>query len=341
VTAGAPGSADLEAEWARALKILSSAPEVCLACHVRPDGDALGSMLAVANALTALRQRGASHPASVFASFGDQPFEVPGALRFLPGTDRLCQPAGYPRRPAVMVTFDAASADRLGLLAGNAARADELIVLDHHASNAGFGTVRLVDPGAAATAVLARELIARLGVELSRDIALPLYAGLVTDTGSFKFSTTPRTHHLAAELLAVGIDPGVTARELFDRAPYGYLQLLSAVLGRACLEPAAVAGRGLVWTTVTRDDRAVAGLPLDVVEPVIDVLRRTDEAEVAVVLKESDGGDWLVSARSKGAVDVGRACQALGGGGHPAAAGFTATGSAAEAIAALRERLDN
>jgi bifunctional oligoribonuclease and PAP phosphatase NrnA len=329
VTAGL--SADLDGEWARAGKILAGAPEVCLACHIRPDGDALGSMLAVACAL-----RGRTR---VVASFGDEPFQAPGILRFLPGLDLLVPPDSYPREPAVMITFDAASPDRLGLLAEHAERADELIVLDHHASNTGFGTVRLVDPAAAATAVLARELVARLGLELTRDVALGLYAGLVTDTGSFKFSTTPRTHELAAELLATGIDPAVVGRELFDRAPFGYLRLLSAVLGRAALEPAAAGGHGLVWSTVTRADRAPGRLPLDTVEPVIDLLRRTDEAEVAVVLKESDEGAWLVSARSKGLIDVGRACSALGGGGHAQAAGFTARGTAEAAIAALREQL--
>jgi bifunctional oligoribonuclease and PAP phosphatase NrnA len=329
VTAGV--SADLDGEWARAGKILAGAPEVCLACHVRPDGDALGSMLALASAL-----RGRT---SVLASFGDDPFRPPAILSFLPGLDLLVPPQEYPREPAVMITFDAASPDRLGLLAEHAERADELIVLDHHAASTDFGTVRLVDPAAAATAVLARELVARLGLELTRDIALGLYAGLVTDTGSFKFSTTPQTHELAAELLATGIDPAVVGRELFDRAPFGYLRLLSAVLGRAVLEPAAAGGHGLVWSTVTRADRAPDGLLLDAVEPVIDVLRRTDEAEVAVVLKESDAGAWLVSARSKGAIDVGRACQALGGGGHAQAAGFTAHGTAQAAIEALREQL--
>jgi phosphoesterase RecJ-like protein len=334
VTSRAPAAPDLSAEWARACKILDGAQEICLACHVRPDADALGSMLAVTHAL-----RMASPSARVLASFGDEPFEVPGILRFLPGLDLLCPPADYPRRPQVMMTFDAASADRLGLLAPCAAAADELIVLDHHASNAGFGTVRLVDPAAPATAVLARELVGRLGVPLSREIAVGLYSGLVTDTGSFKYATTPGIHHLAAELLSTGIEPGAVAHELFDRAPFGYLELLSAVLGRAALEPRAAGGLGLVWATVTRGDRARASLPLDAVEPVIDVLRRTDEAQVAVVLKEDDGGSWQVSTRSKGAVDVGRACKALGGGGHSRAAGFTAAGSAADAMAALRERL--
>ena len=137
---------------------------------------------------------------AVIASFGDDPFEVPGNLRFLPGCDLLSPPAQYPARPQVMVTFDAASADRLGSLAPAAARADELIVLDHHASNAGFGTRPPGRPGGG------RDRGARPGADrpagrrAAADIATGLYAGLVTDTGSFRFSTTPQVHLLAAEL---------------------------------------------------------------------------------------------------------------------------------------------
>ena len=322
----APGQ-DMEDDWyARRSSSLSRAREVCLACHVRPDGDALGSMLAVAHAL---RQRAASSGQRVIASFGDDPFEIPKILRFLPGLDLLSPPGAYPARPALMMSFDASSPDRFGLLAAPAAAADELIVLDHHASNTRFGTVNLVDPASAATAVLAADLIARLAIPLTRDIATCLYAGLVTDTGSFKFSTTtPAVHQLAAELLATGIDPGIVSRELYDRAPFGYLAMLAAALHRATLDRQAAGGRGLVWTTVTRQDRGAAGLPLDAAESVIDVVRRTDEAEVAVVLKEDDAGAWQVSARSKSLVDVGAICTELGGGGHARAAGFSFPGSA-------------
>jgi bifunctional oligoribonuclease and PAP phosphatase NrnA len=355
---GGPGP-DIEAEWSRAVKILGGATEICLACHVRPDGDALGSMLAVAHALRArgtavqgvpAEPDGTARPdrtaerapsgARVIASFGDLPFEIPRILRFLPGADLLSPPDAFPERPQVMVTFDAASMDRLGILEPRAYQADELIVLDHHASNTRFGTVNLVDPAAAATAVLAFDLIRRMGVEISRDIALGLYAGLVTDTGSFKYSTTsPGVHELAARLLQTGIEPGKVAHELWDRSPFGFLGLLSTVLGRAQLEPAAASGHGLVWTTVTRGDRAAHGLPFEAAESVIDVVRRADEADVAVVLKEDDDGCWQVSTRSKGRADVGRACVALGGGGHPLAAGFTAHGTAAEVMTALREQL--
>jgi bifunctional oligoribonuclease and PAP phosphatase NrnA len=328
---------DLEACWVRAVEILAGAREICLACHIRPDGDALGSMLAMAHAL---RSRAGATGQRIIASFGDQPFEVPRILRFLPGADLLSPPESYPQRPQVMVTFDAASTDRLGLLEGCATRAEQLLVLDHHASNTRFGTLHLVDPSAAATAVLAHELIGRMGIRIDRDIASGLYAGIVTDTGSFKYaSTSPRVHEIAAQLLATGIEPGAVSLELWDKAPFGYLGLLSRALGRAVLEPDAAAGHGLVWTTVSRADRAAHGLQLDVAESVIDMLRRTEEADVAVVFKEDDDGRWLVSSRSKGKVDVGRACTLAGGGGHRAAAGFTAAGTVADAMAGLRELL--
>jgi phosphoesterase RecJ-like protein len=316
-----------EVDWGAAVAALQSAGEICLACHVRPDGDALGSMLAVAQAL---RARGAR----VIASFGDEPFHVPGSLGFLPGRDLLKPPSEVPGQPAVMITFDVSSVDRLGVLAGRAQSSGELIVLDHHASNPGFGSINLIDPGAAATAVLAAELIERLGVDLTADIATGLYTGLATDTGSFRFSTSPAVHRLAARLLDTGIDADAIAERLWDSAPFGYLHVLSAALGRTVLEPAEAAGHGLVWTTVTRQDRD--GLPFDAAEGVIGEVRRSEEADVAVVFKESDDGRWLVSARSEGRVDVGRAAVALGGGGHSQAAGYTTGAPVADTMARLR-----
>jgi phosphoesterase RecJ-like protein len=365
-----------EEEWQRAVAAIDTAEEICLACHVCPDGDALGSMLAVAHALLASAHapssfsfsasaptsalapsfapasssRTSSGPARdgqggqtkrVVASFGDDPPHVPGNLRFLPGLDLISSPHDFPRKPQVMITFDAATRGRLGLLTPHAARARDLIVLDHHASNTRFGTIHLVDPEAAATAVLSCELIDRLGVTLSRPMALGLYAGLVTDTGSFKYaSTTAGVHKLAARLLATGIEPEAVARELWDRAPFGYLRVLSAALGRAVLEPRQVGGLGLVWTSVPKGDRAAHGVEYDMLEPVIDVVRRTLEAEVAIVFKQDDAGAWQVSARSKGNVDVGSVCTRLGGGGHAAAAGFTSSLPVDETIQRLRELLN-
>ncbi|WP_245592704.1 DHH family phosphoesterase [Actinomadura rifamycini] len=319
-------------EWEKALELIRAADEVVLACHVVPDGDALGSMLALGQALRSLGKR-------CLASFGE-PFTVPGILRFLPGQELLVEPGRLPASPRLMVSLDAAGRARLGSLAGHADRAGALIVVDHHASNTGFGGVRLVDPDAAATAVLVEELIRRLGVPLDGDIAQNLYAGLASDTGSFKYPcTTPEVHDLAGRLLTAGVRPEAVSRELWDRAPFGYLQVLAGALARARLERDAAGGRGLVWTTIARADRDARDVPYDQLEGVIDQLRRTDEAEVAVVCKENDDGDWYVSMRSKGAVDVGRACVALGGGGHRTAAAFTTAGEPSAVIDRLRGAL--
>ncbi|MDL4818164.1 DHH family phosphoesterase [Actinomadura opuntiae] len=328
----AANGAVAETQWGRAVELIEAADEVCLACHIAPDGDALGSMLALAQALHAMGKR-------CLASFGE-PFAVPAILRFLPGQEFLVEPARMPAAPALMISLDAAGQARLGSLAGAAGRAGSLIVIDHHASNVGFGGVRLVDPDAAATAVLVEELIRRLGVPLDGDIAQGLYAGLASDTGSFKYPcTTPEVHDLAGRLLTAGVRPEAVSRELWDRAPFGYLQVLAGALSRARLERDAAGGRGLVWTTIARSDREARDVPYDQLEGVIDQLRRTDEAEVAVVLKENDRGEWYVSTRAKGAVDVGRACVELGGGGHRTAAAFTMGGEPAWIIDRLRGAL--
>ncbi|GAA0399610.1 phosphoesterase [Acrocarpospora corrugata] len=322
-----------ERDWERTVALVRGHDSIALACHVTPDGDALGSMLAFGQAL---RQRGKR----VVASFGDHAFAVPRLLRFLPGQDLLVPPGEFPAAPELMITFDASTRDRLGLLIPASRAAGELVVVDHHASNTGFGTLHLVDPVAAATAVLVEELIDRLGLTVDKAIATCLYAALVTDTGSFRYaSTTPAVHAMAGRLLAAGLNPDEIARELWDRSPFGYLRVLGAALSRAVQEPGAAGGAGLVWTTVTRQDRALNALPYDEVEGVIDVIRKVDGVDVAVVLKEDDTGAWNVSTRSKGAVDVGRACTALGGGGHPSAAGFSTTQPPDQTMARLREML--
>ena len=199
-----------EAEWDKAVAALAAdRDEVVLACHVSPDADAVGSMLALAHTL---RRRGTR----VLPSFS-APFELAGSLAGLPGVDLLVPPERLPAAPGLLVTLDTGSADRLGSLAPLVDSAAEVLVVDHHASNTRYGTLHLVDPAAAATAVLAEELVRRLDVDLDQDIAACLYAGLVTDTGSFRFaSTTPETHELAARLLRTGIRHDLITRRLLD-----------------------------------------------------------------------------------------------------------------------------
>ncbi len=287
---------------------------VVLSGHVQPDADALGSTLALAEGL---RRCGAQ----VLATF-PEPFTLPSSLGWLPGAGQLVAPASLPAQVDLFVSLDAASTGRLGALAPLLASAGRSIVVDHHVSNPGFGDVRLVDPQAAATVVLVADLLEQLDVELDQQLATCLYAGLAADTGSFRFgNTSPGTHELAARLLRTGIDHAAISRRLFDTAPFGWLGLLSAVTGRAVLEPEV--GAGVVWTWSTGAEARAHGLAPDQLEALVDVVRATAEADVACVLKGQDDGSWVVSMRSRGATDVARVAMALGGGGHRAAAGYT------------------
>jgi len=327
-------TAPTEDAWQAVVERLAVARSVALACHVAPDGDALGSMLALG---AALRRRGTD----VVASWGGEPFEVPATYSFLPAVDLLVAPDQFPAAPELLVTLDTGSPDRLGSLADRVERAGCTVVVDHHASGVPYGDLRLVDDGAAATVVLVAGLLDRLGVELDREIATPLYTGLVTDTGSFRYlATTPAVHELAGRLLATGIRHDLISRAIYDTAPFGYVQLLGRACGRAVLEPAAARGLGLVWTVVEPGDYAATGLGLAEVEGVIDAMRITAEAEVALVLKADPvEGGWKVSTRSKGAVDVGALCATLGGGGHRFAAGFTAAGDGDAVLTQVRDAL--
>src|SRR3954471_11003212 len=238
------------AEWDAALEVVVGADSVVLMCHFGPDGDALGSMLGVG---LALHRRGVE----VRASYDDEPFVVPQRLRFLPGQELLVPPASLPAHPGVVLTFDTGSVDRLGGLAALAKSADALVIVDHHTTNTRYGTHNLIDVSAAATAVVALELVDRLDVEVDAEIATALYTGLTTDTGSFRFAaTTPEVHEIAARLLRTGIAHDLIAREVFDTRSLGYLRLLASALERAALEPDALGGRGLVWTVVTAAQRA-------------------------------------------------------------------------------------
>jgi phosphoesterase RecJ-like protein len=267
-------------------------------------------------------------------------FEVPRPYEDLPGTNLLVPESGAYADPALVMTFDVAAESRLGALAGLLPTAPCVVVLDHHASSTRFGRVNLVDPGAAATSVVAAALIDRLGVPVDREIAEGLYVALATDTGSFKFDmTTPEVHRLAARLIATGLRPGEISRRTFDTRPFGAMKLAGEVLGRATLDVAAAQGRGMIWAWATRADLVRYEQRPYVLDSLIDPIRAAAEADVAVLLKETAENEWAVSLRSKGGVDVSGVAVSLGGGGHRLAAGFTGHGEPADVVAEVRSRL--
>jgi len=297
----------------RAAEVLREADRVAMACHVNPDADALGSMLGLAQHLVA---RGTE----VTCSFPNNPPHLPRWADMLPGLELLVPPNRFPRSPGVMVTCDCASFDRLGMLEPYATAAKELIWIDHHRSNDGSGTIRLVDPDASSTCELVARLIDEIGGELTRESALCLYAGLVTDTGRFQYeAVTSQTLRLAARLREHDFDHARLSQVLYEDNGAAYLRLVGRALSRLQEIPEAE----LVWTYLTQGDLAEAGVGPGDTDDLIDVLRTAREADVAAILKQQRDGRFKVSVRSRGGHDLAMAAAAFGGGGHRLAAGYT------------------
>jgi len=322
-----PDDHQLDDDLATAAALISAAGQVALACHIAPDGDALGSMLALHHVLRGAGRR------SVAAFAGPQ---VTGPhYRELPGLELLADPLDYPAEPEVMVTFDCGSLERLGDLAMNAKAAKELLVVDHHLSNTRFGSIHLVDPTAAASAVVVARLIDALGLPLNHDAAVCLYAGLVCDTGRFQYeNTSTEAFALARRLLEFDVPVARLNRVLFEEHRLAYLRLVGAVLSRAEM----VAEKSFIWAAITEADLAEHDVTLEETEGVIDFLRQAKEAEVSCVLKEVDG-HLRVSLRSIGHVDVSSVAALFGGGGHRFAAGFTTTEPVTRVVETITQAL--
>ncbi len=313
---------------AGAARLLSDAAAIGVICHVFPDADTIGAGLALALVLDRCGKQ-------VQVSFA-APAALPDSLRSLPGGQLLVEPGRMRRNVDVAVTVDIPSVNRLGGLGDLATAGRQLLVIDHHASNQLFGTANFVDPSADSTTMLIAELLDAWGEPIDVDVAHCLYAGLITDTGSFRWASA-RAHRLAARLVELGVDNAAVSRMLLDSHPFTWLRMLSRVLGSAQLLPDAVGGRGLVYAVV--EHKQWINARPEEVESIVDIVRTTQEAEVAAVLKEVEPQQWSVSMRAKAIVDLAAVASTFGGGGHTLAAGYSTAGSMADVVASLRAAL--
>lgn len=313
-------------EWDAAVSALRDADEVAIACHVNPDGDAVGSLLAASLGLQKLGKK-------TYTSWGDKSPEPLATFGFLAGIDEAVQPGELPPTDTFLA-LDCGAGDRLGELEVVARKAETLVNVDHHPGNDEFGTINVVVPTASSTAELVAGLLLDLGVEMDRDIATALYTGIVTDTGRFSYAnSTPATLRLAAELLSHGVSAPDIARDVFESAPFGYLKLVGRVLERAELDVDA----RFIHSWVTRKDLDETGVAIEETDRLVDTIRSTRAVDVAALFKEQADGRWRVSLRSKGP-GIAAFARSRGGGGHELAAGFTAA-DRAEAVTALVQEL--
>lgn len=316
----------LREDIVRAADAIRSAGALAITCHVNPDGDALGSALALAHAA-----RAAGKEAVV--AFGG-PQDVADSLTFL-DMSPLVPPSEFPAEPECLVVFDVAAPSRLAEIGSNAKRAGTVIVVDHHVSNDGFGDITVIHPEIAASAQLATYLIEELGWEIDETVATCLMTGIVTDTGRFQYEATDgETLRVAARLLDAGVRPELIGQRIYESVPFGYLAVSAAVLARAALEEEI----GLIWSTMTTADLEDAGLGYEQADALIDDLRIAREAGVALLLKQTATG-WKGSMRSRGEVDVASIAGLFDGGGHHNAAGFHSTGTVESIVERVRGAL--
>ena len=300
-------------DWDAAVDAIGEAKSVALACHINPDGDAMGSLLAMSLALRTLGK-------TTYPTWGSPQVAAPPSLMFMPGADTLVQPSDIPEVD-LFVALDCGAAHRLGDLEKAAVEHEHSINIDHHPGNDNFGTLNVVVDFASSTAEIVAFLLKDAGVEFNHDIATCLYTGVVTDTGRFQYgNSSPQTLRLAANLLSYGVQAPKIALEVFESAPFSYLKLLGRVLERAKLFEA----ERFVYSWITRADLDDTGVGADETDLLIDAVRATRDADVAAIFKEQKDGNYRVSLRSKGSVSVGEIARANGGGGHELAAGYTA-----------------
>ena len=321
-------SVTIEDSIAAAAELLSDATSIAFLGHVGPDGDALGTIMGLAGAARAAGK-------DAVASF-PVPFVLPRNLSFL-DEEFLVAPDALPPTIDLVVSCDVAAPERLSNLLPYARKAPNLIVLDHHKSNTGFGDVDVIDPHAASTAQIAFRMIEKLEWELDQQSATALYTGILTDTGRFQYSmTTPNVHRIAASLLEHGVEPDAVGQAVYEQTSFGYLAVAGAVMSRAVFDKE----NRFVWSVLYRADLEAASIERQDAEGLVDLIRTTVGADVACLLKEVGDNETKGSLRSRGTTDVATLAELFGGGGHHNAAGFLARKTPAEVIAEITKHLE-
>jgi bifunctional oligoribonuclease and PAP phosphatase NrnA len=290
--------------------------------HENPDGDALGSLLATT---LALRQLGKD--AQMFL-YGAAP--VPREYQFM-GLDGLLRDLPRDVEERVLVAVDCAKADRLGPDPTILEHAASVIDIDHHHDNTRFGSVNLIVADASSTGEVLRDVFAALGVELTPEIAEPLYIALVTDTGRFQYTnTTPKSLRLAAELVEAGADVHRVFQGVYESVEFAKLKLLARALEHAQVYE----GGRVVISFLLRSDFDDVGAPGAYSEGIIDYLRAVEGAELVALIREPPRDESAVRRVSLRAsvdeLDVSAIARKSGGGGHRQAAGFSSDRTIAE-----------
>lgn len=311
--------------------LLEKSRHVLVVSHVQPDGDAIGSLLAMGFGLEARGKQVVLYNEDA----------LPASFDFLPGIRRITRDPGPLQNMDTLIVLDSGDADRMGRLASELEKIPQRINIDHHPSNTNFGTFNLVDPGAASTTAIIYRIFREMGWEIPLEAAWGIYAGIFTDTGGFRFSnTSTEALTMAAEMTTLGVHPETVARNIYGKYAFSHIQLLQRALASIKL----AANGQLATMVLTRAMLAESGASDEEASGLVNYARNIEGVEMAALIREkedtSEGApSYKVSLRTNGRMDATVIAMAHGGGGHKAAAGFSTTMNLPDILTLLENSL--
>ena len=308
-------------------RTICTANRFAILSHIRPDGDAIGSQLALALSIQQLGK--------TVVAWNEQ--GLPESFRFLKESNLITAPPSEAQDFDVVIALDTASQQRLGSALTAVRHSDTWVNIDHHISNPGYGDLVYIDPVAAATGEIIYELLRAEDLPLTYAAADALYVAISTDTGSFRYpNTNARTFEIAAELIQSGVNAGAISNKLYESYPKRRVQLLGEILPKATFD----ADDKVASLTLTNEAKERLNLQHDEIDGLIDYVRCVNTVIVALFFEELAEGKVRLSARSKSdKIDVNRICSEFGGGGHPRAAGARIRGKLEEVRSLVLKRV--
>ena len=290
---------------------------ILIASHAEPDGDSVGSLVALGLALAKLDKKITMY----------NPSPIPAVYRFLPGADRIVRQIKTADTYDLALVLDCGDLVRIGETSAEVGKIPILVNIDHHVSNTGFGHIQLIDTTACATAEIVYRLINALEIPFDKAIATSIYTGILTDTGSFRFSNTNQAAFAISKAMTdAGVEPHNVAQRVFGTYSLGRIKLLNIALNSI-----EISDNGkLSMMTVTRSMLTTTGTNTEDLDGMINYARRIEDVKVAALIHETKNGGgkftnmnhYHVSLRSDSSVDVAKIAGNFGGGGHASAAGF-------------------
>jgi phosphoesterase RecJ-like protein len=299
------------------IRQFNNSSKILVAAHTHPDGDAIGSLIAMGLSLEALKKK--------ITLYSESP--IPAVYRFLPAVHRVKDKIGRLDYDTAVI-LDCSDLSRVGKAFSALNKIPVIMNIDHHMTNTGFGHFQLIDTSACATAEIVYRLIKQMGLSFNKPMATSIYTGILADTGSFRFSNTNKAaFSICQEMVEIGVDPYNIAQHVYGTYSLSRIKLLNLALDSIELSK----NGKLSIMTLTKDMFDETHTQSEDVDGLINYAKRIEDVEVAALIQEQHNGKkrsktpnrFHVSLRSDGAVDVAAIASLFGGGGHSSAAGFS------------------